>query len=255
MLPSLWLNSASSTPPELAIREGEQVLGRSADADICLDETFVSGYHARLNWQNSQLAIFDLGSTNGTLVNGVPVVGWTSLHDGDVIEFGGVEATVRLPITNEPNSVVGSSVPPPPPAPSSLRQPDIDLRSDSVENDDPAGAGLENETSEERFYGSRLGPAVSEETEPLFDKPLTSAVTVPPNPTAGLSITGEDRDAGQNRDRFDDLDGAGFDFGDHVEDQPSSTFDNRGLRVTIGTMFLVFITVFTIAALIIYLIR
>ncbi len=113
MQPTLWFGDASSTPTELTIREGEQVLGRAADADLRLSETFVSTYHARLSWQKGQLKVLDLNSTNGTLVNGVPVVGWTTLTDGDVIEFGGIEAVVGLPSVidlDEP----AASVPPPP---------------------------------------------------------------------------------------------------------------------------------------------
>lgn len=112
MLPTLWFGNASSTPTELTIREGEQILGRAADADLCLSESFVSTYHARLIWQRGQLKVLDLNSTNGTFVNGVPVVGWTTLTDGDVIEFGGIEAVVTLPTVvnlDEPHA----SFPPP----------------------------------------------------------------------------------------------------------------------------------------------
>ncbi len=119
MLPTLWFGNASSIPTELKIREGEQVLGRAADADLCLSETFVSTHHARLNWQHGQLKVLDLSSTNGTLVNGVPVVGWTTLADGDVIEFGGVEAVVRLPA--DINLTDPAERFPPPP----FHQPDI----------------------------------------------------------------------------------------------------------------------------------
>ncbi len=97
MLPTLWFGNASSTPAELTIREGEQVLGRAADADLCVPETFVSTHHARLTWQRGQLKVLDLNSTNGTMVNGIPVVGWTTLTDGDVIEFGGIEAVITVP--------------------------------------------------------------------------------------------------------------------------------------------------------------
>ncbi len=115
VLPTLWFGNASSTPTELSVREGEQVLGRAADADLCVSETFISTYHARLNWQRGQLKVLDLNSTNGTMVNGIPVVGWTTLTDGDVIQFGGVEAVVQLPAVIDLNEPAPTASPPPPP--------------------------------------------------------------------------------------------------------------------------------------------
>lgn len=113
MLPTLWIGNASSTPTELTIREGDQVLGRAADADLCVSESFVSTYHARLIWQKGQLKVLDLNSTNGTTVNGVPVVGWTTLTDGDVIQFGGIEAVVEMPSVIDLDDPSASFRPPP----------------------------------------------------------------------------------------------------------------------------------------------
>ena len=49
---------------------GETVVGRGADSDIFLDDITVSRHHARFTVDDSGLRVEDLGSTNGTYVNG-----------------------------------------------------------------------------------------------------------------------------------------------------------------------------------------
>ncbi|MCL4303048.1 MAG: FHA domain-containing protein [Anaerolineae bacterium] len=62
--------------------------GRGSDNDIVLDDTQVSRNHARLIRQGDEVIIEDLGSTNGTLVNGKPVVGQHILQPADIISIG-----------------------------------------------------------------------------------------------------------------------------------------------------------------------
>src|SRR5262249_23541477 len=50
--------------------EREIVIGRSSDLDMVLVEDMVSRKHAKISTQGGQITIQDLGSTNGTLVNG-----------------------------------------------------------------------------------------------------------------------------------------------------------------------------------------
>lgn len=50
--------------------DGELLIGRASDLDLVLVEDMVSRKHAKLTVQNAQLSITDLGSTNGTFVNG-----------------------------------------------------------------------------------------------------------------------------------------------------------------------------------------
>jgi len=50
--------------------DGELLVGRSADLDLVLSEEMVSRKHAKISIQNSTMALTDLGSTNGTYVNG-----------------------------------------------------------------------------------------------------------------------------------------------------------------------------------------
>ncbi len=74
---------------------GPIVVGRSPGADIVIPEPYVSGRHARFGLQGPALIVEDLGSTNGTLVNGHPVLEPCSLRDGDCIEVGDVILKVK----------------------------------------------------------------------------------------------------------------------------------------------------------------
>jgi pSer/pThr/pTyr-binding forkhead associated (FHA) protein len=70
-------------------RAGESALrlGRSPDNDLILRDPATSGHHARVERRGEQFFIVDLGSTNGTLVNGEPVQEKELNHD-DRITIG-----------------------------------------------------------------------------------------------------------------------------------------------------------------------
>ncbi len=70
-------------------RAGNQALrlGRSPDNDVILRDPATSGHHARLERRGDQFWIVDLGSTNGTLVNGEPVQE-KELKHGDRVTIG-----------------------------------------------------------------------------------------------------------------------------------------------------------------------
>lgn len=67
--------------------DGEVRVGRSADCELTIDDSRVSRQHARLNVAGEQLTLEDLGSANGTLVNGQRLVGSTTLANGDELQF------------------------------------------------------------------------------------------------------------------------------------------------------------------------
>lgn len=69
---------------------GPVVVGRSPSSDVVISEPFVSASHARFTLQGPALVIEDLGSTNGTLVNGRSIVEPTTLRDGDDVQVGDV---------------------------------------------------------------------------------------------------------------------------------------------------------------------
>jgi putative nucleotidyltransferase with HDIG domain len=72
--------------------------GRQTNFEICLDDTSVSRRHAEVRDTETGWQVFDLGSTNGTFVNGVRLasgVGQHALRTTDVIRFGKVELAVE----------------------------------------------------------------------------------------------------------------------------------------------------------------
>ena len=66
-------------------------LGRSADADIRLDDRYASGIHARVFNRSGAYFVEDMNSTNGTLLNSRQLHGEAELTPGDLIRIGDTE--------------------------------------------------------------------------------------------------------------------------------------------------------------------
>ncbi len=71
----------------------ELVIGRGEKCHIILDDSYVSQVHARIFPRGGSVVVEDLGSTNGTYLNGEPLGGPQPLHDGDRIRIGDSEFT------------------------------------------------------------------------------------------------------------------------------------------------------------------
>ena len=105
-------------------------IGREAGSDIVLDDPQVSRHHARLTLQGASYFVEDLGSTNGSFVNGRRVMAPTPLNPGDKLGLGdtvvlevqgglGAGETVvgrgqPQPVTPPPAPAFGAPPPPPP---------------------------------------------------------------------------------------------------------------------------------------------
>ena len=63
-------------------------MGRSSECDIPLEDDYASGRHARLFPQGTRWFLEDLGSTNGTYVNGAPVTRALPVGPGTAIRIG-----------------------------------------------------------------------------------------------------------------------------------------------------------------------
>ncbi len=81
----LW--SVGGSEQEIAVEGSLMTIGRARDNDLVLEDARVSRHHARLQARSGSLVLTDLGSTNGTLVNGGRVHE-VVLGDGDRIEIG-----------------------------------------------------------------------------------------------------------------------------------------------------------------------
>ncbi|MBL8115650.1 MAG: winged helix-turn-helix domain-containing protein [Acidobacteria bacterium] len=77
------------------LREGTNLLGRGEGAVVRLDGETGSRRHAVLRLEGEVATLEDLGSKNGTFLNGTRVDGRTPLADGDEIEAGGRRFTFR----------------------------------------------------------------------------------------------------------------------------------------------------------------
>jgi serine protease Do len=98
--------NAGEETPALVVQNGrlaghrvavsaELVIGRQ-DADVVLDDPQISRHHAVVRPIEGGLEIEDLGSANGTSVNGVAIDGSQRLHDGDVVQVGRVRLTADV---------------------------------------------------------------------------------------------------------------------------------------------------------------
>lgn len=68
--------------------KGAVLMGRSKDADVVLDDPYASDFHARVVANESRVVLHDLGSTNGTYVNGKRVTTPVPLSRGDAVQVG-----------------------------------------------------------------------------------------------------------------------------------------------------------------------
>ncbi len=74
---------------------GSVVLGRSAQADVVLEDAYASEFHLRLIRRPEGIVVHDLGSTNGTYVNGRRVGTPLTLTRGDAVQVGNTVMEVR----------------------------------------------------------------------------------------------------------------------------------------------------------------
>lgn len=93
---------AAATPTTLVVVEpvghagvefpigAELTIGRSSGCSIVFDEQYVSQVHTRLFQREGQVFVEDLGSTNGTWVNGVRAMGQMAAGKGDRVQIGNV---------------------------------------------------------------------------------------------------------------------------------------------------------------------
>lgn len=73
------------------IREGQNIVGSAADADIVLQDETVSGKHASLRCKDAKVFVTDLDSSNGTFLNGgSEPIAREELSDNDLLRLGAI---------------------------------------------------------------------------------------------------------------------------------------------------------------------
>jgi len=86
---------------------GRLVIGRDpAKANLIFDDHLLSSRHCSISHGPEGVTLYDLGSTNGTYVNGLPVTTGRVLSDGDVILLGSMELRVNIGPQNENKEVI-----------------------------------------------------------------------------------------------------------------------------------------------------
>ncbi|MCF6260215.1 MAG: FHA domain-containing protein [Gammaproteobacteria bacterium] len=83
----ITVNRENFQVDERELEQGSLTIGRNQDNDLSIDDPAVSGHHAQIVTVFDSSYIEDLGSTNGTFVNGKQAKTHT-LHNGDVLTMG-----------------------------------------------------------------------------------------------------------------------------------------------------------------------
>lgn len=76
---------------------GEITVGRAGDATLDVEDDYASSHHARFYRDDESWIVADLGSTNGTVVNGLRIARPTRVGDGDIVRIGRTSIKVVEP--------------------------------------------------------------------------------------------------------------------------------------------------------------
>ena len=112
MTQSFQLNMKTGPTPGkiFQLTKNELTIGRELGNDIVISDADVSRRHARLTLQDEVYTIEDLGSTNGTFVNGQRLSGLVTLQPGDMVKLGeSIELLFEVPGFDAMATVVAPS--------------------------------------------------------------------------------------------------------------------------------------------------
>lgn len=153
---------------------GTMTVGRVAGVDIVIDDDSVSRRHAEVIVNGREVTVKDLGSANGTTVNGAPISDDTILAPGDIIQFGVVEVMFETGGTSGPRAPIArrSATPEPPARPSRSPRPHESLDGATSES---GGPGLDPQKKKLIIIASSVVGV-------LFLLVLVKAFTAPPDP-------------------------------------------------------------------------
>jgi pSer/pThr/pTyr-binding forkhead associated (FHA) protein len=166
-VPELSLEIVEGAGAGRRVALGEAVtVGRGQDADLVLADELVSRRHARVTRSRSGAVVEDLGSRNGTFLNGEGIHGPTRLEPGDQLQLGVtlVELRSATQIAERPSAVH----PVPPPLAVAPRDPDY-LAGSAAEDTPGPPPTPERPVPEPAVAGPPGRPRPRHELDPLLD--------------------------------------------------------------------------------------
>jgi hypothetical protein len=157
--------------------DADVVIGREG-CDVVLADPEVSRRHAALRMTGEGPAVEDLGSTNGTFVNGVRIAGVVVLSDGDIVAFGSTEWEMQAEATasiGAPQVTAARSIPAEPPAAAAPSPPAPPAPAPPVAPAPPAAAPAT--PSAAAALGEPVGPGLPGTSGRRGDVPLPPEIT------------------------------------------------------------------------------
>lgn len=105
----ITMRSGPTPGKTFSIEQEENVLGRDLANDIAISDPEVSRRHARFMIREGSVFVEDLGSTNGTFLNGERISSPLQLRSGDVLTLGESIVLIFSKISYDPDATVVSS--------------------------------------------------------------------------------------------------------------------------------------------------
>jgi serine phosphatase RsbU (regulator of sigma subunit) len=106
----LRVHTPGRPPVTFEVTKRRIAIGRSVRNDLCLDDPFASRVHAELRREGKTVWLTDLGSANGTYVNGVRIHAAVPLVPGDRVQIGETILDVLSDVPSGVRSLAGESV-------------------------------------------------------------------------------------------------------------------------------------------------
>lgn len=95
-MPKLIVKTGQFAGREFELQPGANSVGRSPENRVAIAEPSISSFHCELNLAEIGLAVHDLGSTNGTFINGQRVAKGM-IQTGDLLTLGEIDFNIELP--------------------------------------------------------------------------------------------------------------------------------------------------------------
>lgn len=111
LFPRLVVREGGRVVQEIEIR-GELGIGRAEDNELQIMDLKASRHHARIHTEGELVVVSDLGSANGTRVNGIQIAESHPLKHGDRITIGDTELTYHIPRRADQDTLAIKGVPP-----------------------------------------------------------------------------------------------------------------------------------------------